>query len=455
MKDSTFLTRRNSRTNIYGHGASPLDPERWISLAINPAYIESYGGQVALLSAANLIGRMTPSLAIDLPPRTIVHPSLPWAGRALGDVLFEQLFAATPAECGGRFAARQPAAGDFVISFGPTAAPGAAIVHGCGWDSYFGPAASPLLTRDSCNPCGPAFAAILSGAHLLVHGLHPPAAGYICNALDWAARSASETAPHPEPHSELGELWTVGTGSVGTATLYFLTLLTRRFRVALVDKDCVEIENLDRSPIFVATDVGRSKVDATADYLRSVGVAAVQPELASLRQSKLWRERQEGRPDLLIAAANEDHVRFQTEADMPPVQIYGTTGKNWQASVIRHIPLRDPCSLCLFPDSGPRMPTACATGKVVQQENCRQIDAALPFLSFAAGLMAAAEILKLGLPGYPFSKMVVQYAAKADDKLASTQLSPRPGCLCQRSRDNALHLRMIAGTRYAGLSTVD
>src|SRR3546814_16895822 len=81
-------------------------------------------------------------------------------------------------------------------------------------------------------------------------------------------------------------------------------------------------------------------------------------------------------------------------ADMPPIQIYGTTGKSWQASVIRHVPLQGPCSLCLFPDSGPVALTACATGKVVSPVNGKRIDAALPFLSFAAGLMPAAEILR-------------------------------------------------------------
>jgi len=452
MNDAGFLSRRNSRTNLYGRGARPLDPARWISLAIDPAYAETYAGQVALLTAANLIARMTPSLAIAVPDGMKIRDPLPWAGRSLSDVLFEQLFAATPADEGGRFMARAPMANDVAITFGPRAVPGAALVHGCGWNSYFGAQSSPVRASDIANPCGPAFAAILCGAHLLAEGLYAPAAGYLCNTLDWSARPAPEGAPQPDPTTALGELWTVGTGSVGTAALYFLTLFTRSFDAALIDKDDVEIENLDRSPIFIATDDGQPKVNATADYLHSVGVVSVKPERAALSDSKLWRSRQEGTPDLLIAAANEDHVRFQIEADMPPIQIYGTTGKNWQASVVRHIPLRDPCSLCLFPDRGPALPTACATGAVRSSVDGKQIDAALPFLSFAAGLMAVAEILKLALPGYPFSKTITQYSAKAEDKLASARLSPRAGCLCQSGRDSALHRRMIAETRYAALS---
>ena len=89
MNDQSFLSRRNSRTNLYGRGARPLDPARWISLAIDPAYAETYAGQVALLTAANLIGRMTPSVAIAVPKGISVRDPLPWAGRSLSDFEYQ------------------------------------------------------------------------------------------------------------------------------------------------------------------------------------------------------------------------------------------------------------------------------------------------------------------------------------------------------------------------------
>lgn len=451
MIDTPFLSRRNSRTNLYGHGARPLDPDRWIALRIDPTYANTYAGQVALLTGANLLGRMTPSLALDLPSDVHLHAPLPWAGRRLDDVVFEQLFAATPAEHGGRFALRPPRPEDFVLSFGPSAITGTPVVHGCGWNAYFGAGASPIAPTDSRNPMGPAFAAILAGAHLMTDGFRLPLTDYLCNTLDWSARLAPAAAPHLDPRAHLGDLWTIGTGSVGTAILYFLTLYTRHFDAAIIDKDHVEIENLDRSPIFVAADDGRPKVIATADYLRAVGVRVVRSESCALGDSKLWRSRQEGTPDLVITAANEDHVRYQIEVAMPPVQVYGTTGKNWQASLIRHIPILDSCSLCLFPDSGPP-PTACATGKVTRATNGKKVDAALPFLSFAAGLMAAAEILKLDLPGFPFAKACTQFAPRSDKKLVSMPLQAERDCLCQIGRDPLLHARMIASTKHANLS---
>src|SRR3546814_4892582 len=121
--------------------------------------------------------RRTPTVEIAVPEDKQVRDPMPWAGRSLSAVLFEQLFAATPADKGGRFVARPPAAVDVAIAFGLHAAPGAALVHGCGWDSYFGAELSPIRASAISNPCGPAFAALLCGAHLLADGLRAPAPG--------------------------------------------------------------------------------------------------------------------------------------------------------------------------------------------------------------------------------------------------------------------------------------
>ena len=449
MTSSNFLSRLNSRTRLYG--ATPLERDQRIALSVDPEYGRTFAGQVAFLTAANLIGRMTPSVSIDVPSGIQIHASLPWADSSLEEFVLERLFAAIPEEEGGRFDSRAPVSDDFVLCVGPNGVAGAPIVHGSGWNSFLGTGTSPISRVDSSNPFGAAFAAILAGTHLMVSGLETPPSRYLCNVFDWSDRPAPSNAPQPDPKRHLGSIWTIGTGSVGTAILYFLTLFTRNFNAVLIDKDHVEIENLDRSPIFVADDDKKSKVTATKDYICNAGGRCVQVENCSLSQSKFWQNRQEGTPDLVIAAANEDHVRYLIEASMPPVQVYGTTGKNWQASVIRHIPGIDPCSLCLFPDEV-SSPTKCATGKVKRPTDGKQIDAALPFLSFSAGLMAAAEILKLDLPGFPFNPVRTQFAPKSDAKLLSLPLRHRSGCLCQVSRSRVLHTRMIAGSKHAALS---
>lgn len=450
---SGFLDRRNSRTVQYGTGAKPLDPNQNIVLRISPDYAHTYSGQAGFLTAANLIGRMTHILGIDVPKDVRLLSPLPWAGCLLHEVVLEQLNAATPEDKGGRHTQHAARSEDYVLSFGPSRIQGAATVHGCGWNAYCGTGDSPIASCDDLNPLGAAFAAILAAGHMMNKCCESLPSDYLCNALEWRPEAAPADAPKLDLDTHLGDIWTVGTGSVGTAILYFLTLFTRNFDASLIDMDRVEIENLDRSPIFTADDCGLYKVEATRNYLRGVGIDNVRIEACSLGKSELGTSRQEGTPDLIIAAANEDHVRYWIESNMPPIQIYGTTGRSWQASVVRHIPFVDTCSLCLFPDDT-RPTAACATG-TPSHESEKKIDVALPFLSFAAGLMGASEILKLGLQGFPFVQAnITQVSFRCDEKgkLHSKPLTAKPNCLCRRDRNKTIHERMISGTKYAGLS---
>jgi hypothetical protein len=269
------------------------------------------------------------------------------------------------------------------------------------------------------------------------------------NALDWQHAFVEPGRAELTAQPDCGDIWTAGAGSVGTAILYFLAMATRRFSATLFDMDIVQINNLDRSPFFVAGHVGLAKVQATSLWLQAAGVRGVRPDPRALDESDLWRDREAGTPDILIAAANERNVRAVIETGFPPIQIYGTTGKNWQAAVIRHIPLADPCSSCLFPETD-YVPTQCATGEVAIGAGGERVDAALPFLSFAAGAMAAAEILKLSLPGYPFAPNRVVLNTQPAVRAVRASLSRRAHCICER-RSATVHRQMIAGSRFGAL----
>jgi len=432
MKEGEWRTKRDSRSLRYA--GRVLDPDRWVVLRADPAYASRYDGQVAILVAANLFGRMSPAVALDIPAVPVVEP-LPWAGADLRSFVMDKLNAADPF---GKFTYRGATDGDNLVHLGRTGA--SSVVHGSGWNLYAGPAPSPLVDDDTANPIGPAMAAILAGAEAFRGVLSHPAA-FQLNALTWQAGAAAPgtaalpTAPSP------GVLWFVGIGSVGTAVLYFLSLATRRFSARLFDMDDVKVHNLDRSPLFLARHAGSKKVAAAAEYLTGVGATAVDAEAVVLDESATWRERQPGVPDVLVPAANERNVRAIIENGFPPLQIYGTTGRNWQAAVIRHMPLEDPCSCCLFPETA-HVPTACGTAPVRQAESGEQVDAALPFLSFAAGAMAAAEILKRGLAGYPFAPNRVILNTNPHIRLVPASLSLRPDCICQR-RSKPVHRQML------------
>jgi hypothetical protein len=108
---------------------------------------------------------------------------------------------------------------------------------------------------------------------------------------------------------------------------------------------------------------------------------------------------------------------------------------------------------CLFPEKD-HVPTACATGEVTVHGHEKPVDAALPFLSFPAGAMAAGEILKLGLAGYPFSPNRVVLHMQLSIRVVKASLTLRQECICQR-RSAAVHRKMNEGTRFAGLLSTE
>ena len=67
-----------------------------------------------------------------------------------------------------------------------------------------------------------------------------------------------------------------------------------------------------------------------------------------------------------------------------------------------------------------------------------------------AGAMAAAEILKLDLSGYPFTPNRVILNTRPAPRPVPAALSIRENCLC-RSRSTSVHRQIIEGTRFSNL----
>ena len=450
MTNPSWHRERNDRSLRYAGRVLP--PNHPIHLALSEEYGRRYDGQVAAIVATNLLARMTPSVALSIPDIDVAPP-LPWAGMKLRRLLLEIAFAADPF---GRFEERHLRNGDYSLYFGRESSP--ATVHGSGWNAFVGPSTSPVPDSVQINPVGPALAVITAIGRVFALQMQALDGPFLFNTFNWRNVIVPDCeVPALDPQFDHGSLWAIGLGSVGTAALYFLSLATLRFSPTLFDMDEAKTLNLDRSPVFSAADAAalRKKVHATEDYLRSVGLHNVKSEPFPLDQSGIWVARQAGTPDLIISAANERDVRYLIEQSAPPIQIYGTTGANWEASVVRHTPMVDACSCCLFPPGKPKPVATCATDTMVEQTTGREVDASLPFLSFGAGLMAAAEILKTAMPGYPFSpnRTTLYMHPAAPPRLVSLPIRRRPECICA-GRSASVHARMIEGTKHQHLSSV-
>ena len=79
--------------------------------------------------------------------------------------------------------------------------------------------------------------------------LNPQAADFVSAVVDtylWRPGLPALEVPEMSADLELGELWCVGAGSVGSCSLFFLSLATRAFQAVLVDRDTVGVENVTR-----------------------------------------------------------------------------------------------------------------------------------------------------------------------------------------------------------------
>lgn len=446
MIEQDFHQRWSDRASRYP-GSQLLPSDRAVHLHIDPEYASTYAGQVAAITAASLFGRMTTTVAFDAPSLTVADP-LPWKGIALDGLMRQTLEATHPR---GDHQQRAAASRDLRITVGPTG--DGLIVHGIGWVSYYGSGPSPLTQSDEPNPCGAAFAVIAAAAQVQRHQGETPSVPQVLDLYHWQTGVITSEVPTVTPDFELGELWSVGVGSVGSCALFFLGLITRAFRPVLVDRDKVEVENVTRSALFSWEDAvaEKPKVEVAARWLRDVGVERIESYVAWLDRIPRWNRRRAGTPDILISAANERNVRALIEDNFPPLQVYATTGQNWQSTLLRHIPLVDPCSCCVPGVETATAPTLCATGSPVPANSAEeQNDVALPFLSYAAGLMTAAEIVKLTLTGKTASPNRVFFEPNGRG-LFSKSLDEKPRCPCQR-RDPAIHRAAIEGSLFAGLS---
>ena len=449
MNQQEYRQRLLDRESRYP-GQRPLPDDIPVHIRVDPEYSATYAGQVAAITAASLFGRMSNMVTVAVEPQS-VHPSLPWAGATLDKVVMQTLKEADPYGCYERGPAQ---AGDFPLVIGLTG--DGLVVHGSGWGAYCGTDPSPLSLSDEPNPFGAAFA-VVAAASRLQEGVPPSAIEpVLVDTYGWKPGFPSSDVVEVSPDFALGELWCIGVGSVGSCALFFLGLVTRAFHAVLVDRDPVEVENVRRSALFTSQDALNEefKCDVASRWLSQTGVRRVEPYIAWLDEiPERWLGRGAGTPDILISAANERNVRPQIESGYPPLQVYGTTGRNWQATLFRHLPLIDACSLCVPGGVPLPLPAPCATASSVPTDNNdEEDDVALPFLSYAAGLMTAAEIAKLALTGRSVGRNRVFFEPCTPNLVRAVALRRKAGCVCER-RDASVHRGAIQDSRFAALSS--
>ena len=361
------------RTRQYTGGLVATDP---VAIVAGAAAVTA-GGQAALLSLCNAAVRNHPTVFV-------VAEDLPLLGASPGSIhgALEHLSGAT--ESSTIEVVERPPTEMLSIGIGSDVT--------AGW--YIGArrftavvSRSPTaMTDEPASAWGAGLAAMLA-ANLLFRAqiglplpeVVPLSLWDLAPALDEAASGPSDPGP-----VDVGDVWLVGAGGVGSSLAWWLAVLGLTGPWTVIDHDIVDDTNLNRSLGMVYSDFlhGRRKAAVAADL---IGGTPFDGQWAD------WTDTDPAPPDVVIAAANDFGVRGALTSYSHPMTLTGTTSRNWTAELHLYRP-EDGCPSCRHPEAA-QASFACSQVSVPSAGGSR--DAALSFLSGTAGLLAAAALCRL------------------------------------------------------------
>ena len=461
-----FYRERDQRT-----GLEVRDLERYalqpVQILVNPVAATELTTQRIALVAANLTARWARRVQVVVPEVPLCSPLQACEEHSLGGRILREMRSADPF-------------GDFEVCEGPDREwrPGFALrlfvgpwtdsakllpddyqVDACGWVARGSRGGQRMQPPARCGAApAAALAAAIGAGDLFKRAIGHPSSHWL-GRFEWSTwshafgSSIDRLLEPPCPSiADVGRVLLAGAGAIGSALLYVLLLGELNGNFTVLDRDCVDTSNLNRSPLFTAADAARTRhktvVATGALWNRGVHASAVEGT---------WYEHglklSEERFDTWVSLTNEEAAWAEVPYQLPPVVIHGTTTSGWGIAFGRHIPRLEDCTLCRLPLPHAEFRGPCSQGELNETPAGNGPRASLPFLSTVAAALVAAELMKLSLPGVADQPNSVQadFRCGLPTVLAMSRL-PTQGCPgCQMA-----HLELWAKRggrgRYRGLS---
>lgn len=386
-----FYAERDRRTREYGVPVEVL--EREVAVVVGADAAGSRAGQVAALALVNMLARIHRSVSVSVPIAALQAKALVEA-TDLRSAMLATARAINPflrlEENIGPVAAGVPSVG-----LGSDA-PG-------GLDCYIGAESAVAIVSDtpvsfngsSIAVLGAGLASTLAAADLLrlvTAGVRPLPRRV--SAWGFGEGNLAETGPANIGPVDVGDVLVVGAGAVGSSFVYWVRELGHSGKWVVVDGDSVELHNTNRALGLVAADAGWPAGEPAKKATRAAGLIGC--ERFPVWYDEWMKEHDADRPDIVLPLANDRGVRAFIGSRGEPILVHATTSSQNTAEFHRHILGRDECIDCRYPPN--KEPDfTCATGPVEVSEST-SVDAALPYLSGAAGLLLAAGLMQLSQP---------------------------------------------------------
>jgi hypothetical protein len=384
-----FYAERDQRTHQYVEGWR--ESNHVLAIVGDEATMASRAGQVLLLALLDQAVRTHRRIQIEMPHRSIplVVPSR-FAEDSLEATALKLLASIDPC---GDFAIVECAPEDaLTLGLGVTRE---GLTWYLGADGWIGELSrTPVVVAPDAN-WGAAVASVLGASAVFRVFAGIPVGPVRLSAWNWLDGGTAADGPTVLPDPNVGDVLCLGAGAVGASLSYWRMVLGHGGRWAFVDGDIVKVHNTNRSIGYIPADAGwpsgspASKADLAASF---VGGAA----------SHSWYDEFAAQPegnhayDIVLPLANERGVRATVASLNLPLVLHATTGRNWGAYLHRHIAGIDDCVTCRLRDV-PLVKFECSIAVVEAADEAPEgsADAALPFLSAAAGLMLASALARL------------------------------------------------------------
>lgn len=389
-----FYRERNRRRDEYLAGAQLGTAP--VFLSVGKDALRAAPGQLLVFTLLNLLARAHRRVAIHLAGGDVERQiDLPFGGeRMVGASLIAIASAIDP---WGEFDLLNEMSDPSAVVLGVGSEGVRRVPWYVGADRALGTlAASPVpITNVAASARGAGTSACLGAASIFLRQLGHPVVERVLSAWNWAEGAAAAPGLGELAPIDVGDVLMVGAGAVGSATAYWSGCFGSASRWAIVEGDEVELHNTDRGLLFTAAHAGWPGGILGGTSAAKAGVAAAW--LPNATPHPYWYDQSEAvvnaRYDVVLALANERSVRQLLAARHSAVALQATTGEHFLAQVHRHIAGRDDCVACrtgrLAP---PRL--GCSTESIPTPDG-GSVDAALPFLSAASGLMLVTAMHRL------------------------------------------------------------
>lgn len=432
-----FYRERDRRTLEYGV-RDVFD--QTVAVVVGSQVAQCVSGQLAVLALVSLLARLHRSIQLQIPAVPLLRPAV-IPGQRLDQTARDLARSIDPyiqlSSAGGAAAS---------IGIGPDAPSGLGSYIGTERQvALIGCHRLPFDEADSPS-LGACLAACLGASTILDQLLGRPASHRRVSAWNLREGSDASRGPRTLPQLDVGDVLQVGAGGVGSCLAYWIREFGVVGRWDIADGDVAVLHNTNRSLGLFPSDTDwfggdpRNKAEAAA-------------ALCWGHPQPVWYDQLDHdahKYDLVLPLANERAVRHQIACRGEPIILHATTSTMWEAQLHQHIPDRDDCISCRMPSHHSSTQFRCATVRVNKDVRA-STDAALPFLSAAAGLLLLTGLFRLQFGELPEERHNLWALAFSNRRHCTRRAVCRCHEGCATALPPAARARIHAATRWSPL----